>query len=101
MARLAHPHIVPLIDFWRDTDGAYLVLGLLPGGSLERVLATGEVEVDAARRILLQVGSALDHAHSQHLAHGDLKPANVLLDGAGNAYLSDFGIPTRLMDRDG
>lgn len=100
VARLAHPHIVPLIDFWRDEDGAYLVLGLLPGGSLERVMASGMVETSAARRILSQVGAALDHAHSQRLAHGDLKPANVLLDGSGNAYLSDFGIPARLVDSD-
>ncbi len=98
IARLAHPHIVPLIDFWRDPDGAYLVLGLLPGGSLEDALASGPVDSAAGRRFLAQVGSALDHAHSQGLFHGDLKPGNVLLDGAGNAYLSDFGIAARLLD---
>ncbi len=97
IARLAHPHIVPTIDFWRDTDSAYLVLGLLAGGSLAAATEEGTVDRAAARRILGQVGSALDHAHSQEMAHGDLKPANVLLDGAGNAYLSDFGIAARLL----
>lgn len=97
IARVAHPHIVPLIDFWRDADTAYLVLGLLPGGSLAEALTEERVDRSATRRILAQLGTALDHAHSQGLAHGDLKPANVLLDGAGNAYLSDFGIAARLL----
>ncbi|MGH8935593.1 MAG: BTAD domain-containing putative transcriptional regulator [Acidimicrobiia bacterium] len=98
IARLAHPHIVPLIDFWRDTTSAYLVLALLPGGSLAEAMASGPVDPTVARQILRQVGAALDHAHSQGLSHGDLKPANVLLDDAGNAYLSDFGIAARLLD---
>jgi DNA-binding SARP family transcriptional activator/WD40 repeat protein len=97
IARLAHPHIVPLIDFWRSADTAYLVLGLLRGGSLADALETSHIEESTARRILAQVASALDHAHSQGVAHGDLKPANLLLDGGGNAYLSDFGIAARLI----
>lgn len=100
IARLAHPHIVPLIDFWRDTGSAYLVLGLLKGGSLSQALDSGEIDDRTARRILAQIGSALDYAHSQGIAHGDLKPANVLLDGAGNAYLADFGIASRMWNPD-
>ncbi|HUG07996.1 MAG TPA: BTAD domain-containing putative transcriptional regulator [Acidimicrobiia bacterium] len=98
VARLAHPHIVPLIDFWRDPDIAYLVLGLMPGGSLGSALAAGTIDQAMGRRVLAQIGAALDHAHSQGLSHGDVKPANVLLDAAGNAYLSDFGIAARLLD---
>ena len=98
VARLAHPHIVPLIDFWRDPDIAYLVLALMPGGSLGSALAAGTLDQSMARRVLAQMGAALDHAHSQGLSHGDVKPANVLLDGAGNAYLSDFGIAARLLE---
>ncbi len=98
IARLAHPHIVPLIDFWRTPDSAYLVLALLPGGSLANAMRGPQVEVSTTRRILSQIATALDHAHSQGVAHGDLKPANVLLDGGGNAYLSDFGIAARLLE---
>ena len=96
IARVAHPHIVPLIDFFRDTTSAYLVLALLSGGSLATALASGTLDRAAARRILGQLGAALDHAHALGMAHGDVKPSNVLLDGAGNAYLSDFGIAARL-----
>ncbi len=98
IARLAHPHIVPLIDFWRDSQGAYLVFQLLPAGSLNDLLATGEVESSAARRVLRQVGEALDHVHAHDVVHRDIHPANVLLDTAGNAYLSEFGIAARLID---
>lgn len=98
VARLAHPHIVPLIDFWRDATGAYLVLQLLEGGSLRETLSAGSLDEAARRRILHQVGAALDHAHAQGVIHGDFQPDNILLDEAGNAYLSDFGIAARLVD---
>ena len=42
VARLEHPHIVPLYDYWREPDGAYLVMRYLQGGSLVRSLAAGE-----------------------------------------------------------
>lgn len=98
IARLAHPRIVPLIDFWRDTAGAYLVLQLLPAGSLRDAITSGSVDRQLARRVLNHVGEALDHAHAHGIVHGDLKPANILIDGAGNAYLSDFAIEARLLE---
>lgn len=98
VARLAHPRIVPLIDFWRDSEGAFLVLQLLPGGSLGQLLASGDVDRGTARLILGHVAEALDHAHAHGISHGDLNPANVLLDASYNAYLSDFAIPARILD---
>ncbi|HUG32676.1 MAG TPA: BTAD domain-containing putative transcriptional regulator [Acidimicrobiia bacterium] len=98
VARLAHPRIVPLIDFWRDSHGAYLVLQLLTGGSLEAAHRQGPIDQATARNVLHHVGEALDHAHSQGIFHGDLNPANILLDASGNAYLSDFDITARLLD---
>src|SRR5690349_904006 len=41
VARLEHPHIVPLYDFWRDPSGAYLVMRWMPGGSLAEILHHG------------------------------------------------------------
>ena len=98
IARLGHPHIVPLIDFWRDPEGAYLVLQLVPGGSLREVMSGGGIDAATARRVLRHVGGAIDRAHAQSVVHGDLQPSNVLLDAAGNAYLSDFGIAARLIE---
>ena len=97
VAQLEHLHIVPLYDYWRDPEGAYLVMRLMKGGSLSDSLkSTGPWEPAAAARLVDQIASALDAAHQQGVVHRDLKPANILLDEDGNAYLSDFGIAKEL-----
>ncbi|MEX0666990.1 MAG: BTAD domain-containing putative transcriptional regulator, partial [Acidimicrobiia bacterium] len=98
VAQLEHPHIVPLFDFWRDPDGAYLVMPFLRGGSLAETLRRGPWNLAPALRLLDQVGSAIGYAHRQGVIHRDIKPGNVLLDEEGNAYLSDFGIAGRITD---
>ena len=98
VAQLEHPHIVSLYDYWRDPEGAYLVMRWLRGGSLRDALERGPWNAEPAMRLLDQVRGALSYAHRQGVVHGDLKPANVLLDEEGNAYLSDFGIASRLTD---
>ncbi len=92
VARLEHPHIVPLYDYWREPDAAFLIMRFLRGGSLEDALRQGPLELHRAGQILDQVAGALASAHRQGVVHRDVKPGNILLDEAGNAYLSDFGI---------
>jgi WD40 repeat protein/serine/threonine protein kinase len=92
VAKLEHPHIVPLYDYWREPDAAYLVMRFLRGGSLEEQLETGPLDPDRAASILDQVAAALSAAHRQGVVHRDVKPGNVLLDEEGNAYLTDFGV---------
>jgi tetratricopeptide (TPR) repeat protein len=92
VARLEHMNIVPLYDFWQDNDGAYLVMRWLRGGSLRARLKQGPLELEAVARILSQISAALAFAHQQGVIHRDIKPDNILLDDASNAYLSDFGI---------
>src|SRR5690606_12675764 len=92
VARLEHPHIVPVYDYWRDPNGAYLVMRWLRGGSLREALQAGPYDLAAAALLLDQVASALALAHRIGVVHGNLKPSNILLDEEGNAYLADFGI---------
>jgi WD40 repeat protein/serine/threonine protein kinase len=92
VARLEHPHIIPLYDYWRNPDGAYLVMRYLRGGSLRNLLNKGALDPIVCARILDQLASALDLAHRHDVIHRDIKPANILLDEDGNAYLGDFGI---------
>src|SRR5260221_10877216 len=68
VARLEHPHIVPLYDYWRDPDGAYLVMRWLPG-NLRTALTGGAWSVEAAARLLDQVTAALSVAHRNQIIH--------------------------------
>ncbi len=90
IARLEHPHVVPLYDFWREPRGAYIVMRHYRGGSLATSDRTWSTE--AVGRLVEHVGGALAAAHRHGIAHGDVKPSNILLDDDGNTYLADFGI---------
>lgn len=93
VARLEHPHIVPLYDYWRDPSGAYLVMRYLRGGSVrEAIELDGRWEPVRVALMVSQIASALTFAHQNGVVHRDLKSDNILLDEHDNAYLSDFGI---------
>jgi WD40 repeat protein/serine/threonine protein kinase/energy-coupling factor transporter ATP-binding protein EcfA2 len=96
VARLEHLHIVPLYDYWRSPEGAYLVMRWLRGGSVRDALEEGPFSLEAAALLLDQVASALATAHANGIVHRDLKTSNILLDEEGNAYLADFGIANDL-----
>ena len=91
IARLEHPHIVPLYDYWRDPQGAYLVMRWLPT-NLHSALEGGAWTLEATARLLEQIAGALTMAHREGVIHRDIKPDNILLDEDENAYLADFGI---------
>ena len=92
VARLTHPHIVPLHDSG-DVDGLlYYVMPFVAGESLrERLSRDGTLPVLDAIRIAREVADALSHAHLHDVVHRDIKPENILLE-SGHAVVSDFGI---------
>jgi DNA-binding SARP family transcriptional activator/ABC-type glycerol-3-phosphate transport system substrate-binding protein len=92
VARLEHPHIVPLYDYWREPGAAYLVTRLLRGGNLADALRAGPLAPARAAQLVHEVGSALSLAHRAGTVHRDIRPASILIDEAHSAYLSDFGI---------
>jgi serine/threonine protein kinase len=106
VAKLSHPHIVPLYDS-ADADGLlYYVMPHLRGGSLRRQLDDDrQLPIDRAVLITRQVASALEHAHGHGLIHRDIKPENILFHES-EAMVTDFGIalatempgPARLTD---
>jgi DNA-binding SARP family transcriptional activator/ABC-type glycerol-3-phosphate transport system substrate-binding protein/tRNA A-37 threonylcarbamoyl transferase component Bud32 len=91
VATLEHPHIVPLYDYWREPDAAYLVTRLMRD-DLSTVLERGPLTPAQTITMIDQLGDALQTAHRSGVVHGHIDPDNVLVDGDGNAYLSDFGI---------
>jgi len=96
VARLEHANIVPLYDYWREPGAAYLVLRWIRGGNLDETSRHSPFDLEIVARLEEQTASALSFAHRLGVVHSDLKPANVLLDEEGNAYLSDFGIAADL-----
>ena len=91
-ARLAHPHIVPLIDSGTTDGFLYYVAPFIAGGSLrDRLDRDGRLPEADALRIARDVGFGLDYVHRSGFVHRDVKPANILF-ADGHAVLADFGV---------
>jgi serine/threonine-protein kinase len=92
VARLRHPHIVPLYDSGRAGDLCWYVMPLFEGRTLrDRLRESLPLSVEESCRIAAEVADALDYAHQQGVIHRDVKPENILLEG-GHAAVTDFGI---------
>src|SRR5262249_44144341 len=93
---LDHAHIVPVYDAGRTEDGLfYLVSRFIAGTDLAGRLAQDRLPLAQAVELVAAVATALHHAHQHGLVHRDVKPANILLDGAGHPFLTDFGLALR------
>ena len=92
VAKLEHPHILPVYDFGETEDYLYLVMRLVNAGTLWDRFHGQPFPVESIRHIITQVGDALDYAHTQGIVHRDVKPKNILMDDRDNCLLTDFGI---------
>jgi tetratricopeptide (TPR) repeat protein len=92
VARLQHPHIVPLLSAGQAGEFLYYTMPYVEGESLRTRLAReGELPVDSAVRIMAGITRALAYAHRHGIIHRDIKPDNILLTD-GEAQVADFGI---------
>ena len=84
---------MPILDFGEADGGVYLAMRHIEGADLRELLGRdGPLDPEEALRLVAQVGEALDEAHARGLVHRDVKPANILVDRDGAAYLGDFGL---------
>ena len=102
LARLSHPRIVPVFDAGVEADLCFIAMGLIEGESLAELRDREVIQLGARRvgEIVADLADALAYAHHQGIVHRDIKPMNILLDQAGQAYLMDFGIACRSESRD-
>jgi ABC-type branched-subunit amino acid transport system substrate-binding protein/streptogramin lyase len=96
-ASLDHPNVIPIYEAGEHDGQLYLTMRFVDGSDLKTLVEReGTLAPDRTLRVLSQVASALDAANRRALVHRDVKPANVLLDGDGHVYLTDFGITKQL-----
>lgn len=92
-ATVASPHVVRVYDFVIEEAQPFVVMELFPGRTLADLLVEcGDATPRALARIAFDVLGALRAVHRAGLVHGDLTARNVLLDAAGRAVLTDFGL---------
>src|SRR5918996_4464135 len=93
IAKLEHPHILPVFDYGESDGITYFVMRYLEAGRLKDKMEFGRpLPLNEIDRIFTQLTDALSYAHGYGIIHRDLKPANALIDSRGNIFLTDFGI---------
>jgi serine/threonine protein kinase len=92
LRKLAHPNILRVLESGIVAGMPYLAMPNVEAVPLAERLAAGQIAPGQVEHLVTQVAAALQYAHQNGVTHGALSPANVLVDGSGNALLTDFGL---------
>ena len=92
VARLKHPHIVPIYEIGEEDGLPFLALEFVEGGNLAQALAARPMAPDEAARMIETLARTMDYVHEQGILHRDLKPGNILLTTEGLPKITDFGL---------
>ena len=92
IAHLNHPNIIHIIEVFDENSTSYYVMEYIEGGSLENKLGTTGLSMSDATRYILQVAETLKYIHKKNIAHLDIKPSNIMLNGNDEIVLIDFGV---------
>jgi serine/threonine protein kinase len=102
MAKLRHPHIVPVFDAGEYQGRPYLSMALIDGTSLDQQLDHFRDDSVATAQLLVDIARAVHHAHQREILHRDLKPANIIVtqhnDTRAHPYVCDFGLAKIITD---
>src|SRR5690348_4001572 len=102
VASVSHPNVVTVIDRGEQDGRQFIVFEYIEGENLKRLVERqGTLPTEQALELVIQVAGGLAFAHREGIVHRDVKPQNVLLDGAGTAKVTDFGIARSLAVRQG
>jgi serine/threonine protein kinase len=94
---LTHPNIVSIYDVGEEDSLYYIVMEYVNGQTLKQYINQhSSLRVEKALDIMMQLTSAISHAHQNHIIHRDIKPHNILIDREGNVKITDFGIAMAL-----
>ena len=99
VASMSHPNIVSVYDVSTSAEADYIVMELIDGISLKQYMEKkGVLNWKETLHFAIQIGKALEHAHSRGIVHRDIKPHNVMVLKNGSVKVADFGI-ARLMSK--
>jgi hypothetical protein len=107
LARIMHPNVVRVLNFFRANDTVYMVMAYEQGRTLQEIILRKRgrdsrvvIPERHVRRIFDQVMNGLREVHANRLLHLDLKPANVYLRLDGTPMLLDFGAARQTLTHD-
>jgi serine/threonine protein kinase len=90
-----HPNVVPVLTTGEVDGCPYMAQRFIAGMSLdEKLKRDGPLDVQDALRVCADVAEGLEALWAAGMVHRDVKPANILLDGGGHSYITDFGLAT-------
>ena len=93
VAGLSHHNIVAVIDRGEHDGKPFIVFEYIPGENLKQLVGrAGPLDVERALELGIEIARGLEFAHGKGFVHRDVKPQNVLLNGKGEAKVTDFGI---------
>jgi serine/threonine protein kinase len=93
IAHLKHPSIIQILEFGMENNTPFLVMDYAPNGTLRSHFPRGSrFSPEDIQPYVMQIASALQHAHDKKLIHRDIKPENMLLGSNDEVLLADFGI---------
>ena len=91
-ARLKHPNIVAVYEVGVNDGHAFIASEYIQGETLKDELIRGRPTIERAVSVMKRIASAAEHAHAHDVVHRDMKPANVMVNGDGEPFITDFGI---------
>lgn len=92
IARLSHPHILPIYDIGISDQVLFVITPLAEEGSLRQLLQRELVPTELAIRLISHIADALHYLHNRGIVHLDVKPANIMLAARSHPLLGDFGL---------
>src|SRR4051794_7008428 len=101
-ASIEHPNVIPVHAAGERDGVAYLVMRFVAGDDLRTLIQRdGPLSPGRAADVASHVGAGLDAIHRAGFIHRDVKPANVLVDGDGHVYVTDFGLAKQVLSHAG